>query len=244
MQSLIQQHHPRRIQEVFRMLLYTFLQLQIWLQENTNLKASKHIGVPEKLAIFVETIGRGTTNRGVQERFQHSGDTVSRYFHEVLDALVQMYACYVKLPDEKYQTDERIMGDSKYASYFDECFGALDGTHIHAHVPYEKRIPYRNRKGTLSQNVLAVITFDLRYCYVLPGWEGSAHDSRVLTDAVANHGFSVPEDKYYLADAGYSNSDYVMIPYRGVRYHLKEQSLAGQKPENAKELFNLRHASL
>lgn len=35
-----------------------------------------------------------------------------------------------------------------------------------------------------------------------------------------------------------------MIPYRGVRYHLKEQSLAGQKPENAKELFNLRHSSL
>lgn len=88
------------------------------------------------------------------------------------------------------------------------------------------------------------MTFDLRYCYVLPGWEGSAHDSRVLTDAVGNHGFTVPENKYFLADIGYPNSDYTMIPYRGVRYHLREQSLAGYKPENAKELFNLRHASL
>jgi hypothetical protein len=53
-----------------------------------------------------------------------------------------------------------------------------------------------------------------------------------------------------------------MVPYRGVRYHLKEQRLASQKyyspivltyyyytnsytrPENAKELFNLRHSSL
>ncbi|MEA2958740.1 MAG: hypothetical protein QOJ58_4261 [Alphaproteobacteria bacterium] len=35
-----------------------------------------------------------------------------------------------------------------------------------------------------------------------------------------------------------------MAPYRGVRYHLKEQRQANQKPENAKELFNLRHASL
>ena len=35
-----------------------------------------------------------------------------------------------------------------------------------------------------------------------------------------------------------------MAPYRGVRYHLKEQRLAGQTPENAKELFNLRHATL
>lgn len=74
--------------------------------------------------------------------------------------------------------------------------------------------------------------------------KGLHYDSRVFTDAVANHGFSVPEDRYYLADASYSNSDYTMIPYRGVRYHLREQSLAGQKPENVKELFNLRHASL
>ena len=36
----------------------------------------------------------------------------------------------------------------------------------------------------------------------------------------------------------------VLAPYRGVRYHLKEQRLAGQTPENAKELFNLRHSSL
>ncbi len=35
-----------------------------------------------------------------------------------------------------------------------------------------------------------------------------------------------------------------MILYRGVRYHLKEQNLAAKKPENAKELFYLRHSSL
>lgn len=36
----------------------------------------------------------------------------------------------------------------------------------------------------------------------------------------------------------------VMQPYKGVRYHLNEQKLASLKPANAKELFNLRHASL
>jgi hypothetical protein len=35
-----------------------------------------------------------------------------------------------------------------------------------------------------------------------------------------------------------------MAPYRGVRYHLKEVRQADLKPENAKELFNLRHSSL
>jgi len=35
-----------------------------------------------------------------------------------------------------------------------------------------------------------------------------------------------------------------MALYRGVRYHLKEQKQANLKPQNAKELFNLRHALL
>ncbi len=73
-----------------------------------------------------------------------------------------------------------------------------------------------------------MLTFDL------PGWEESVHDSRLLKDAVGNHRFTVQENKYYLADADYFNTDYAMIPYRSVRYHLREQSPAGQKSENAK----------
>jgi DDE superfamily endonuclease len=34
------------------------------------------------------------------------------------------------------------------------------------------------------------------------------------------------------------------VPYRATRYYLKEQRLLGKRPENSKELFNLRHASL
>jgi len=32
---------------------------------------------------------------------------------------------------------------------------------------------------------LAAITFDLKFIYVLAGWEGSAHDSRVLDDVLS-----------------------------------------------------------
>lgn len=32
--------------------------------------------------------------------------------------------------------------------------------------------------------MLAACTFDLRFTYVLPGWEGSAADGRVLEDAL------------------------------------------------------------
>jgi DDE superfamily endonuclease len=83
----------------------------------------------------------------------------------------------------------------------------------------------------------------MNFVYILPGWEGSAHDSRVLGDAITR-GFGAPPGKYYLADAGYSNSSLTLAPYLKVRYHLREQARAAERPQNPKELFNLRHASL
>jgi len=49
---------------------------------------------------------------------------------------------------------------------------------------------------------MAAVDFDMNFLYVLPGGEGSAHDSRVLNDALEK-GFSAPPGRYYLADAGY-----------------------------------------
>ena len=84
------------------------------------------------------------------------------------------------------------------------------------HVPAEKRKRYRNRKGYLSQNVLAVCNFDMKFTYGLAGWEGSAHDGRVLSDAIETKGFQIPIGKYCLGDAGYSNLDYLLVPYNRV----------------------------
>ena len=42
--------------------------------------------------------------------------------------------------------------------------------------------------------MLAAISFDLKFTYVLAGWEGSAHDSRVLNDTFARpRGSSIPK---------------------------------------------------
>ena len=53
---------------------------------------------------------------------------------------------------------------------------------------------FRSRKDGTTQNVLAAISFDLKFTYVLAGWEGSAHNSRVLNDAFTKPGgFSIPD---------------------------------------------------
>jgi hypothetical protein len=146
--------------------------------------------------------------------------------------LIILYNSNVILPDINTPLASRIQDNTKYTPYFDNCIGALDGTHIEMHIPASLQPRYRNRKGTLSQNVLAACDFDLKFTYILAGW-----------DAQVDHGFHTPEGRYWLGDAGYGNSEFIMAPYRGVRYHLKEQRQADQRPQNAKELFNLRHSS-
>ena len=59
----------------------------------------------------------------------------------------------------------------------------------------------------------------MKIVYVLSGWEGSASDSHIFEDARISD-FRIPPERYYLGDAGYANSDAVMVPYRGVRWGL------------------------
>ncbi|PPD88692.1 hypothetical protein GOBAR_DD14370 [Gossypium barbadense] len=164
---------------------------------------------------------------------------LGRYFHKrwivinikwqlpkswvVLRAILKLYRLVIRLPDES--TPSEIRNNPRFYPYFKDCIGALDGTHIRASVPLSMQGRFRSRKGGTTQNVLAAITFDLKFSYVLAGWEGSAHDFRILSDALSRpRGLRILEGKYYLADAGYG----IQIGW----------------PENAKELFNLRHSSI
>ena len=110
----------------------------------------------------------------------------------------------------------------------------------------DQAAPFRNRKGTLSQNVMVVCDFNLNRTYVSARWEGSATDSMVLRSAMNNvvGKFEVPSGKYYLVDGGYANMTSFIAPYRGVRYHLKEFGHGHRRPQNHKELFNHRHVVL
>ncbi|XP_024965917.1 uncharacterized protein LOC112506119 [Cynara cardunculus var. scolymus] len=64
------------------------------------------------------------------------------------------------------------------------CLGALDGTYMKCLVSLEDRPRYRTRKGDIATNVLGVCSQNMQFIYVLPRWDGSAVDSRVLRDAL------------------------------------------------------------
>ena len=74
--------------------------------------------------------------------------------------------------------------------------GALDGTYIKVNVPEVDKPRYRTRKGEIATNVLGVCNRNMEFIFVLPGWEGSASDSRVLRDAISRpNGLRVPSGK-------------------------------------------------
>jgi hypothetical protein len=43
---------------------------------------------------------------------------------------------------------------------------------------------FRGRKSHPTQNVMAAVDFDLRFTFVLAGWEGTTHDALILRDAL------------------------------------------------------------
>ena len=71
--------------------------------------------------------------------------------------------------------------------------------HIPAHVPAKDQSRFRNRKGVLSQNVLAACTFDLQFIFVYPGWEGSAADSLVLRTVLDD-----PDQNFHHTSEGFT----------------------------------------
>ncbi|XP_042005234.1 uncharacterized protein LOC121753976 isoform X2 [Salvia splendens] len=220
-----------------RMDRNTFGKLCRILTERGGLKVAKCLGVEEQVAIFLGVLAHHNKNRAQQHLFWRSGATVSFYVNKVLGAVLSLHVDLLTppVPVGDDFTDHRW-------KWFKGCLGALDGTHINVLVRSADKPRYRTRKGQIATNTLAVCNRNMQFVYFLPGWEGSAGDSRVLRDAVAKqNGFKVPEGCYYLCDNAYANSNGFLTPYKGVRYHLKEWGPGMAAPQNPKELFNMRH---
>ncbi|XP_024046603.1 putative nuclease HARBI1 [Citrus clementina] len=232
---------------MFRMNSDVLLRLCTDLEDNYGLKSSRRTCGAEMLGMFLYILGQSVRNRSTMERFQHSGETVSRYFDKVLDSVCHMSVDLIKPLDPDFiTTPKEIYEDSRYMPYFKDCIGAIDGVHIPASISPEDQISFIGRKGTSTQNVMVVCSFDMQFIFAVAGWEGSAHDARVFQTTITNPAFNFPNPppgKYYLVDAGYPKLCGYLGPYKGERYHLPEFR-RGSQPMGYKELFNYKHSSL
>ncbi|KAL4567082.1 hypothetical protein LXL04_022654 [Taraxacum kok-saghyz] len=245
--------HPNRCIGAFRMSASLFTKLCEYLQNNYGLTSSDRMSVKENVGIFVYTLALGLSNRDVSERFQRSGETISRVFHEVLESICGRRKGYVGLAREYIRSEDatfrcippHIENDIYIIIYIFFKLDCIDGTHIDASIRVTDQMRYRGRKGVPTFNVMAVCDFDMCFTFISVGWEGSAHDTRVFLHAIETPSMNFPkppDGKYYVVDKGYPDRKGYLAPYPRLRYH--QSQFEHVLPTNAQEAFNRAHSSL
>ncbi|XP_062111476.1 protein ALP1-like [Humulus lupulus] len=237
--------HERTCYELLRMDKNVFIELCTYLKQKEYIKDTREIKVEEAVAIFLIIVGQNVGMRLIADRFQHSLETIDRHFHLTLKAICKLGQDIIRLTQSPVPS--HIVNSSKYYPWFQNCIGAIDGTHVSACVPTDKQVSYRGRKNVVTQNVLCACNFEMFFTFVSAGWEGTANDSRVFIDAITQPKYKFPlpkEGEYYVLDSGFPCTKGFLPPYRGERYHLQEYNSGRNRPRGMKELFNYRHSSL
>lgn len=118
-----------------------------------------------------------------------------------------------------------------------DCIGTIDGSHIKVEVHNGDKPHYRDRKVDISQNIMVICSFNMKFFYMNAGWEGLAVDFTLLysflRDLCASRLFyyfifyiSICirinfvlyfTAKYYIVYAGYPNTNQFIAYYRGIR---------------------------
>ncbi|KAK4733329.1 hypothetical protein R3W88_007590 [Solanum pinnatisectum] len=227
-----------------RMDRNSFHTLVLLTKEVGGLTDSKYMSSSEKLAMFLNILAHHEKNRSIKVDYIRSGWSVSQAFNECLKVILKLAPLLLVNPKPvlEDELDDRWRWFKVYALSIG-CLGALDGTYIQIRVSSKDKPRYRTRKGEIATNVLGVCDKNLNFTYVLPGWEGSAADSRVLRNAITRtNGLKIPEGNYYLCDGGYTNGNGFLSPYRGYRYWLRDWQGENPPPQCREELFNMKHA--
>ncbi|KAG6487569.1 hypothetical protein ZIOFF_056157 [Zingiber officinale] len=161
-------HSDRQCVDNCRMDRRSLSKLCYLLTTRGKLKGNRNMSINELVISFLHIIAHNVKNRVLKRQTARSGETISRQFHLVLNSILRLHNILLKKPEPIPEncTDDRW-------KWFKGCLGALDETYINVNVP-------ANDKPS----------------YVLPGWEGSAADGRVLRDAISRRNdLKIPQVK-------------------------------------------------
>ena len=178
---------PEECFNIFRMSRTLFYRLHDLLVASYGLKTSNKMCSVESLGMFLWVAGAPQSVRQAKNRFRRSTKTVSRKLEEVLQSVLRLSVDIIKSTDLEFRTVHPRLQGPRFSPLFDNCIGAIDGTHIRVVVPANKVVQYVGRHGNTTQNVLAICDFDMRYTFVVAGWPGSVHDMRVFNDALQKY---------------------------------------------------------
>jgi hypothetical protein len=108
----------------------------------------------------------------------------------VLHSVSRLAVDIIRPVDPKFRIVHQRLKAPWFSPYFDNCIGAIDGTHVSIVVPAQHVVQHTGKYGYTSQNLLTVCDFDMRFTFVVTGWPG--HDMRVFEDALDKYGDKYP----------------------------------------------------
>jgi hypothetical protein len=167
------------------------------LYKKGKLQETRYIGTTKQLGIFLYAIVTDLSIRKLAERFQRSIEIICRVYHKVMRSFLKpgfVESIIQYIPNDTPMPDI-IFSNPKLYPYFKDYVRVIDGTKILVSLPVTERAVFKNGHNNLSQNILAVCDFDIRFTDVLVSWEGSILDSALWKTAIRYKAVQVLEGK-------------------------------------------------
>lgn len=90
---------PSSCVENIRMDRRSFYKMCFMLESRGYVQESRHVNIVEKVAMFLYILGNHTKMRGIHTHFQRSTQSITRFFHEVLNGVLRLQGDYFKKPE-------------------------------------------------------------------------------------------------------------------------------------------------
>ncbi|KAK6142259.1 hypothetical protein DH2020_022607 [Rehmannia glutinosa] len=149
--------------ENFRMDKQLFYKLCDMLRTRGLLRHTNRIKIEEQLAIFMFIVGHNLRTRAVQDLFRYSGETISRHFNNVLNAIMTVSLDFFQPP--KSDVPPEIREDARFYPYFAVSkYYLVDGKYANIPgfmAPYPG-VPYSQLEFVHSQDAREL--FNQRHC--------------------------------------------------------------------------------
>ena len=105
--------NPYISMQLFRMEKHVFHRLRLLFREKGFLEDNRYLFMEEQMTIFLMKISHNMISRFLQDGFQHSGETIHRYFHIVLAATLK-FSIEIITPPSYNQIPEYIRHNSQF----------------------------------------------------------------------------------------------------------------------------------
>ncbi|XP_017487762.1 PREDICTED: putative nuclease HARBI1 [Rhagoletis zephyria] len=181
--------------------------------------------ISHQVALCLYKIASCAEYRVVGDVFGVHKSTVHKYFHLVINAILQLRAEYLYFP--KLEEAKTIAIAFQKITNIPNIIGAIDGTHIPILPPSDGYQDYVNRKGWPSIVMQAVVDNNYIFRDVSIKFPGSTHDATVFRESGLYKYSSQMIPNYYtdvngmqtpmmlIGDPAYPLLPWLMKPYTG-----------------------------